>query len=124
MKRNYENYLNETLEALNKVTEEIADVTKKRDTALAKALTTAETTAVKALYRDMLAPLYKKRISLRAKAKRAAIAASGQITDTVKDSYAYKLFGKRRSELTRAELRAYNRWMQRRSRFLREMGGD
>lgn len=115
--------IEELQEELRQAVEEERELLDKRMHRLVLAQTPAERESIKALYRELLAPVRKRKNRAsnyikwfaEREAKRKA---------SPKDTISERIFGKRRAELSPKEKAAYNTYMKKRSRFRKKMTGE
>ena len=95
------------------------EILAKQSAAVSMARSKAEYDAVKALYKDILAPVRKRKNTASAAIKRLSMT-EAQESEKSCNTIAYRMFGKAYSELNYFERKQYNSYMRKRSYLLRK----
>lgn len=112
--------IEEMQEEYKRILQEESEMLIKRLHALAAAQSKAEKEAVKALYKDLLAPIRSNKYSIAVKLKKFAEREADRKDDGT-DTVAFRMFGKRYAELNPFEKAQYNRYKRKRSYLLRRI---
>ena len=106
-------------EEYNAALHEEKELLAKQSTAFSMARSKAEYDAVKALYKDILSPVRKRKNTASAAIKRLSMT-EAQESEKSCNTISYRMFGKTYSELNYFERKQYNAYMRKRSYLLRK----
>lgn len=95
------------------------EILAKQSAAVSMARSKAEYDAVKALYKDILSPVRKRKNTASAAIKRLSMADANESEKSC-NTVAYRMFGKAYSELNYFERKQYNAYMRKRSYLLKK----
>lgn len=95
------------------------EILAKQSAAVSMARSKAEYAAVKALYKDILSPVRKRKNTASAAIKRLSMADANESEKSC-NTVAYRMFGKPYSELNYFERKQYNAYMRKRSYLLKK----
>ena len=95
------------------------EILAKQSAAVSMARSKAEYAAVKALYKDILSPVRKRKNTASAAIKRLSMADANESEKSC-NTVAYRMFGKPYSDLNYFERKQYNSYMRKRSYLLKK----